>query len=145
MMGCNLDDIHGYQVYLDHIANYAREHPDDEWVLGSGWYGDVFTDGFPHRRDLDLVVSDRPAAITSHDAHGNWVNIRALEIAEITRETPEPDGGRIVKDTDGNLAGLPFVAAAELVTGLLPSVTSEDLEWALHDLQKYLHSLGIIG
>ena len=105
MVECNLDDIHGYQPYLDRIAEYADEHPDDEWVLGSGWYGDVFTDGFPHRRDLDSVVSDRPASITSHDAHGTWVNTRALEVAGITRDTPDPDGGRIVKDAEGNPTG----------------------------------------
>ncbi|GAA1856309.1 amidohydrolase [Brevibacterium marinum] len=145
MAECNLDNIHGYQPYLDRIAEYAEEHPDDKWVLGSGWYGDVFTDGFPHRRDLDSVVSDRPAAFTSHDAHGTWVNTRALEVAGITRKTPDPDGGRIVKDTDGNPTGLLFESAAELVTGLFPSVTSADVERALRNSQKYFHSLGVVG
>ncbi|MCF2573641.1 amidohydrolase [Brevibacterium sp. UCMA 11754] len=145
MVECNLDDIHGYQPYLDRIAEYADEHPDDEWVLGSGWYGDVFTDGFPHRRDLDSVVSDRPASITSHDAHGTWVNTRALEVAGITRDTPDPDGGRIVKDAEGNPTGLLFESAAELVTGLFPPNTPADVELALRNSQDYFHSLGIVG
>ncbi|AZT95827.1 amidohydrolase [Brevibacterium aurantiacum] len=145
MAECNLDDIHGYRPYLDRIAKYAGEHADDDWVLGSGWYGDVFTDGFPHRSDLDSVVSDRPASITSHDAHGTWVNTRALEVAEITRETPDPDGGRIVKDSEGNPTGLLFETAAELVTGLFPVSTSADVERALRNSQDYFHSLGIVG
>lgn len=145
MVECNLDDIHGYRPYLKRIAEYAEEHPNDEWVLGSGWYGDVFTDGFPHRKDLDSVVSDRPAAITSHDAHGTWVNTRALEVAGITQATPDPDGGRIVKDSDGNPTGLLFETAAELVTGLFPPATSADVERALRNSQEYFHSLGIVG
>ena len=145
MVECNLDDIHGYRPYLDRIAKYAAENPDDDWVLGSGWYGDVFTDGFPHRRDLDSVVRDRPASITSHDAHGTWVNTRALEVAGITRETPDPEGGRIVKDDEGNPTGLLLEAAAELVTGLFPASTAADVERALYNSQDYFHSLGIVG
>ncbi|GAA1948011.1 amidohydrolase [Brevibacterium antiquum] len=145
MVDCNLDDIHGYQPYLDRIAEYAAEHPGDDWVLGSGWYGDVFTDGFPHRSDLDSVISDRPASITSHDAHGTWVNTRALAVAGITRDTPDPDGGRIVKDSEGNPTGLLFETAAELVTGLFPASTSADVERALLNSQEYFHSLGIVG
>lgn len=141
MVDCNLDDIHGYQPYLDRIAEYAAEHPGDDWVLGSGWYGDVFTDGFPHRSDLDSVISDRPASITSHDAHGTWVNTRALAVAGITRDTPDPDGGRIVKDSEGNPTGLLFETAAELVTGLFPASTSADVERALLNSQEYFHSL----
>lgn len=142
---CNLDDIHGYQAYLDRIAQYARDHPDDEWVLGSGWYGDVFEGGFPHRTDLDSVVKDRPVSITSHDAHGTWVNTRALEFAGITCETPDPDGGRIVKDTEGNPTGLLLESAASLVTDLFPARTASDVERALQNSQEYFHSLGIVG
>lgn len=145
MAECNLDDIHGYQPYLERIAKYAAEHADDDWIVGSGWYGDVFTDGFPHRRDLDSVIRDRPVSITSHDAHGTWVNSRALEIAGITGDTPEPDGGRIVKDSDGNPTGLLLETAAELVTKLLPVSTSSDVELALSNSQEYFHSLGLVG
>ncbi|WP_231444687.1 amidohydrolase [Brevibacterium zhoupengii] len=142
---CNLDDIHGYQAYLDRIKSYAENNPDKEWIFGSGWYGDVFEGGFPHRRDLDAVVSDRPAAFTSHDAHGTWVNTRALEAAGINRDTPDPDGGRIVKDDAGEPTGLLFEGAIALVADLFPKSTSHDVEEALLSSQTYFQSLGIVG
>ncbi|MCU4298600.1 amidohydrolase [Brevibacterium permense] len=145
LIHCNLDDLHGYRDYLERIAEYVRNHPEDEWVIGAGWYGDVFEGGFPHRHDLDSVISDRPAVFDSHDAHGCWVNTRALEAAGIDRETPDPDGGRIVRDESGEPTGLLFETAAELVKNLLPATTSTDVEQALASAQEYFHSLGIVG
>ncbi len=145
LMQCNLDDIHGFRPYLDRIAAYGHEHPDEEWILGSGWYGDVFEGGFPHRRDLDSVIADRPAAFTSHDAHGTWVNSRALELAGVTRDTPDPDGGRIVRDSEGEPTGLFLESAAKLVSDLFPAPTESDVERALVSSQEYFHSLGIVG
>jgi predicted amidohydrolase YtcJ len=145
LVHCNLDDIHGYQAYCERIAEYARNHPDEHWIIGAGWYGDVFDGGFPHRRDLDSVISDRPAVFDSHDAHGCWVNTRALEAAGIDRETPDPDGGRIVRDEIGEPTGLLFETAADLVKNLLPTTTSSDVELALGSAQDYFHSLGIVG
>lgn len=145
LMGCNLDDIHGFDAYLERIRTYAVSKPQADWIIGSGWYGDVFEGGFPHKRALDTVVGDRPAVFTSHDAHGVWVNSRGLELADITRDTPDPDGGRIVKDSDGEPTGMLVESAASLVTRLFPPTTADDVESALLNSQCYFHSLGIVG
>ena len=145
LMGCNLDDIHGFDAYLERIRTYADSRPQADWIIGSGWYGDVFEGGFPHRRDLDTVVGDRPAVFTSHDAHGVWADTAALELAGITRDTPDPDGGRIVRDANGEPTGMLVESAAELVTALVPPTTADDVEQALLDAQRYFHSLGIVG
>ncbi|NNV09574.1 hypothetical protein ETC03_25825, partial [Geobacillus sp. MMMUD3] len=138
----NLDDIHGFDAYLERIRTYAESRPQADWIIGSGWYGDVFEGGFPHRRDLDTVVGDRPAVFTSHDAHGVWADTAALELAGITRDTPDHDGGRIVRDADGEPTGMLVESAAELVTALVPPTTADDVEHALLDAQRYFHSLG---
>ena len=59
-MRCELHDTRGREAYLLVIAEYARAHPDDEWIRGGGWYMDDFPGGTPRREDLDAVVPDRP-------------------------------------------------------------------------------------
>lgn len=145
LMHCNLDDIHGFDAYLERIRTFADSRPQADWIIGSGWYGDVFEGGFPHRRDLDTVVGDRPAVFTSHDAHGVWADTAALELAGITRDTPDPDGGRIVRDADGEPTGMLVESAAELVAALVPPTMADDVEQALLDAQRYFHSLGVVG
>jgi len=70
-LGCDLAGVHHIQDYRKAIRDFSDAHPDAEWIQGSGWYGDVFPGGFPHRDELDRLVPDRPAAFLSHDAHGD--------------------------------------------------------------------------
>jgi predicted amidohydrolase YtcJ len=142
-LGCDLDGVHGLEDYRKLIRLYADSHPDAAWVEGAGWYGDVFPGGFPHRHELDQLVPDRPAVIISHDAHGVWVNSEALRRAGIDRDTPDPDGGRIMRDADGEPTGMLAESAADLVTRLLPVTGPERLDAALMQAQAYLHSLGV--
>jgi predicted amidohydrolase YtcJ len=142
-LGCDLEGVHGLEDYRKLIHQFARTHPDAEWVEGAGWYGDVFPGGFPHRRELDQLVPDRPAVMISHDAHGVWVNTEALRRAGIDRDTPDPDGGRIMRDADGEPTGMLAESAADLVTRLLPATTPERLDAALMQAQAHLHGLGV--
>ena len=91
-------------------AAYADEHPDEEWIVGSGWYMGDFPGGTPRREDLDSVLPDRPGYFPNRDGHSSWVNSRALELAGITRDTPDPFGGRIERDPDGTPTGSLHVA-----------------------------------
>src|SRR5699024_12121027 len=65
LVHCNLDDIHGYRAYLERIAEYVHNHPEDEWVIGACWDGDGFEGGFTHRYDINVVIRDHPASINS--------------------------------------------------------------------------------
>ena len=67
-------------------------------VLGRGWQYQLFDRGLPTRQMLDSIVPDRPAQILSYDGHTAWVNTKALQLAAITRRTPDPKNGAIVKD-----------------------------------------------
>jgi hypothetical protein len=87
------------------IRAYAETHPDLPWIVGSGWYMADFANGTPRREDLDAAVPDRPAYLPNRDGHSTWVNTRALELAGIDRETPDPPDGRIERDPDGTPAG----------------------------------------
>ena len=87
---CDLSDLHSRDEYLQRIRQYATSHPESDWVLGSGWAIDVFPGGTPFASDLDAVVPDRPAFFSNRDNHGAWVNSRALELARIDKDTPDP-------------------------------------------------------
>ncbi|MCZ2849840.1 amidohydrolase [Modestobacter sp. VKM Ac-2978] len=142
-LGCDLSGVHHRADYRRLVAEHGDRHRDDPWLEGSGWYGDVFPGGFPHRDDLDDLVPDRPVVLTSHDCHGVWVNSAALRRAGITATTPDPEGGRIQRDPDGEPTGLLLESAAGLVTRLLPPPDSARLRAALLAGQRYLHELGI--
>ncbi|MGZ8528657.1 MAG: amidohydrolase, partial [Candidatus Limnocylindrales bacterium] len=125
------------------IRAYATAHRDDPWILGSGWYMGAFPGGTPHRRDLDAAVGDRPAFLPNRDGHSAWVSSKALELAGITAETPDPDGGRIERDPDGTPSGSLHEGAMDLVERHIPPDTQLQVESGLVHAQAELHALGI--
>jgi predicted amidohydrolase YtcJ len=140
---CNLSNDHGLEAYRDRIREYVASHPDVPWILGGGWSMDVFPGGAPRAETLDALVADRPAFLPNRDGHGAWVNARALEIAGITKDTPDPPDGWIQRDSDGTPTGTLHEGAMDLVVPLLPEPTHEELVGGLLAAQERLHSLGI--
>jgi predicted amidohydrolase YtcJ len=108
------------------IRDYARAHPDRPWVTGRGWPYAAFPGGLPHRKQLDAVVSDRPALMTGYDGHTAWANSRALAAAGITRDTPDPTNGVIGRDPDGEPSGVLKESAIRLVRRLVPPPTAQE-------------------
>jgi predicted amidohydrolase YtcJ len=125
------------------IAEYAAANPDASWILGGGWSMDVFPGGTPTKEALDAIVRDRPAFLTNRDGHGAWVNSRALDLAGITRDTPDPRDGRIERHPDGEPSGTLHEGAMSLVTAVAPVDSDDDYAAGLRVAQTYLHSLGI--
>jgi predicted amidohydrolase YtcJ len=140
---CDLHDLHSTEDYLLRVKTYAQEHPDREWILGGGWSMDVFPRGTPTKDLLDAVVPDRIVFLPNRDGHSTWVNGRALELAGITRGTPDPADGRIERNADGEPAGTLHEGAADLVGRLAPEPTADEVYRGLLEGQRYLHSLGI--
>ncbi|MEA2518240.1 MAG: hypothetical protein QOF49_320 [Chloroflexota bacterium] len=140
---CDVRDGRGRDGVLALIRSFVDAHPDDPWIIGSGWSMGDFQNGTPRREDLDAIVSDRPAFFPNRDGHSTWVNSKALEIAGIDRDTPDPADGRIERDPDGTPTGSLHEGAAQLVERLMPEVTPELMAEGLRIAQAYLHSLGI--
>jgi len=140
---CELHDARGRDEYLRILGEYATEHPDREWILGGGWSLADFPGGLPRREDLDAIVPDRPVFFPNRDGHDAWVNSKALEMAGITRDTPDPADGRIARDEDGTPLGTLHEGAMDLVGRLVPATSAEDFRQALLEAQRYLHGLGI--
>lgn len=142
-----LNDLVGRHAYLERIAEYAAANPDEPWVIGGGWAMEHFPGGTPRKEDLDAVISDRPVFLFNRDVHGAWVNSRALELAGITRDTPDPSDGRIERDpVTGEPTGtLHEGAAYSFQDRHLPQPSREDWEKGILEAQGHLHSLGITG
>ncbi|MBB3633637.1 hypothetical protein FHT43_003548 [Mycolicibacterium sp. BK607] len=103
------------------IAAYAKEHPDGP-VRGFGWRVDMFGPHGPTRQELDAVLPDRPGFFFAIDGHSMWANSKALQIAGVTRDTPDPIPGfsLYVRDERGEPTG--YVLEVEAVLGLVNAV-----------------------
>ncbi|MGZ8650650.1 MAG: amidohydrolase [Actinomycetota bacterium] len=143
MLRCDLSEIYALDAYQRIIADHAAADPGAPWILGGGWSMDVFPGGTPTKEALDAIVPDRPAFLTNRDGHGAWVNSRALELAGITRDTPDPGDGRIERTVDGEPSGTLQEGAMALIGAVAPTDTDEDYAAGLKVAQSYLHSLGI--
>ncbi|MDT9695752.1 amidohydrolase [Streptomyces sp. P17] len=139
-------DLTGAKTAAESVAAvrvYAEAHPEREWITGGGWSMEAFEGGTPTKELLDAVVPDRPVYLPNRDHHGAWVNSRALELAGVTRDTPDPADGRIERDAAGEPSGTLQEGAMRLVGRLTPPATPEDRLAALLHAQRHLHSLGI--
>ncbi|HEY9068981.1 MAG TPA: amidohydrolase [Candidatus Ozemobacteraceae bacterium] len=108
--------------YQDQVRAYAGAHPGRPFIRGSGWLYAAFPKEGPNRSLLDAVVPDRPVFLKAIDGHSGWVNTAALQLAGITRDTPEPVGGSIQRDPEtGEPTGfLREWPAMGMVTSQLP-------------------------
>jgi len=94
-------DLQGAQTVDElqsRIRTYAAAHPNQSWIRGRGWGYGPFGEGLPLRAQLDAVVPNRPAVMRCYDEHSVWVNSKALAAAGITKNTPDPPNGTIVRD-----------------------------------------------
>ena len=97
------------------------------WILGRGWdQNDWREKEFPTAAILDRVVSDRPVFLTRIDGHAGWANSKAMEEAGVGKETPDPEGGEIIRDDEGNPTGIFVDRATDLMTDRIPEPTETE-------------------
>jgi predicted amidohydrolase YtcJ len=139
---CDLNGMETVEEYLDAIETYARENPDEEWILGGGWSMSAFGPGANASRELlDEIVPDRPVFLTSSDGHSAWVNTKALEVAGVTAETKNPADGIIDRGPEGEPLGSLHEGAMSLVGRHTPEADLETrtagLMYAINMLNDY--------
>jgi predicted amidohydrolase YtcJ len=138
---CDLTGTTDLAEYQRRIGEFAAANPDAAWIVGGGWAMESFPGGVPRREQLDQVVPDRPVYLLNRDHHAAWVNSRALELAGITRDTPDPASGRIDRDERGEPVGALQEGAMDLVS--VPATTAEERYAGLLRAQRLLHAFGI--
>jgi hypothetical protein len=133
----------GAKTRTEALARVAAGAPSRGWILGHGWDANGWSER-PDRYALDRVHAN-PVYLDSLDVHAAWVNSAALAIAGVTRDTTDPQGGRIVRDAAGEPTGLMLERAVELVARVIPPPSDEILDEALRDAQAEAHRLGVTG
>jgi predicted amidohydrolase YtcJ len=132
------------QQALQDVKGYARANAGRAWVRGRGWNQENWKLGrFPTAKELDAVVSDRPAWFERVDGHAGWANSRALALAGITDQTPDPAGGKIVRDADGHATGVLVDAAKGLMEKVLPQPTEQEGRVMLDRALQRMASVGL--
>ncbi|MDH4071881.1 MAG: amidohydrolase, partial [Gammaproteobacteria bacterium] len=142
---CNLNELNDLAAYRSVIGEYAAANPDVEWITGGGWAMSVFgPGGSPSKTIIDELVPDRPVFLSSQDGHTGWANSRALEIAGITNDTPNPPDGIIDRNPEtGEAIGSLQEGAMSLVTRHIPPTTVEDLITGMRYSRDMMHAYGI--
>jgi predicted amidohydrolase YtcJ len=134
------------QQALGAIADYARANPQGAWLRGRGWNQENWKLGrFPTAKELDGVVGERPVWLERVDGHAGWANSRALALAGITDKTPDPAGGKIVRDADGHATGVLVDAAKGLMEKVLPQPTEQEGRVMLDRALQKMASVGLTG
>ena len=122
----DLAGIESLAEFQKTLADFARAHPDLPWITGHGWGYSLFPNLTPESKHIDAVIADRPVYLQQRDGHMGLANRRALEIAGVTRATPDPPNGQLARNAKGDLTGELKEAAQRLVTRHIPSRTAED-------------------
>lgn len=129
---------------LAKIKAFAEENPGRPWIIGRGWNQEKWGLGrFPTAAELDAVVSDRPVWLERADNHAQWGNTLAIQTAGITAKTPDPAGGKIIRDAKGNPEGVFVDNAIQLVAKVVPAPRPEDRDLAFAKAQEALLARGV--
>lgn len=138
---------------IQHILRrYAEKHPGDGWILGGGWNYAMFgKEHLPDKKYLDDLFPGRPVFLVGYDGHTSWANSKALALAGIKKDTPNPPNGAIVRDPNsGEATGALKESAGRLVGKLVPKLTREEklaalragMHWANENGLTRVHSAG---
>ena len=144
-LSCYLGDVETVEHYRSVIPDCVARSEGSEWITGGGWSMAAFGPGAKAGKDiLDELAPDHAVYLTSADGHSGWANSRALEIAGITKNTPDPVDGFIDRDPEtGEAVGSLQEGAMRLVANHVPAPTFEERLAALEYARDLMHSVGI--
>ncbi len=141
----NVQDLPTFAATLDAVA--ARARVGEGWIVGRGWdqndWADAPPGGWPSAADFDAITGGRPTLLHRVDGHASWANTAALEAAGITAETPDPPGGRILRDAAGAPTGVLIDTASDLIP--VPPPTVPQIAGWLRRAQDAMLAVGLVG
>ena len=140
---CVLTNKNTVAALLDTIKQCKANLNGKRWLTGSGWELPIFPNANPSKDLLDEIASDNPVFLEAADGHSAWVNSKALAIAGITKDTKDPERGRIERDKNGEPSGTLREAAVSLVTRHIPAPTLNENVEGLRRALKLANSFGI--
>lgn len=135
--------MRSFDELLRATVAFAKTSPD-QWILGDGWDQNLWSgQAFPTHERLSAAIPNRPVALERVDGHALLVNAAAMQLAGITKTTPDPPGGRILHDADGNPTGVLIDNAARLVARVIPPPSPAQLRRAALSGAAECHRWGV--
>src|SRR5881397_1319 len=134
-------DLHGIDS-IEEIARRVRERdailPPGAWITGHGWDQNLWPGKkFPDHRPLTAAAPGRPVWLSRVDGHASWANLKAMQVAGVTRRTADPSGGKIERDGRGEPTGVFVDNAQDLVEKARPQASRAQIkEWLGLSLQR---------
>ncbi len=131
LMRLNLMNVKNWDEVVSLVKAAVQKAKPGEWIFGRGWHQEKWdktpqpnVDGLPFHHALSKVSPDNPVLLSHASGHASFANAKTMELSGITKETPDPPGGEIVRDSEGN----PIGAFRETAQRLLRSASSEYLD-----------------
>lgn len=152
LMSLDLTGAVSVEEIRHRVAERVPQLDKGVWLRGRGWDQNLWAEkSFPTHAMLDAVAPDIPVYLTRIDGHAVWVNGKVLALAGITRDTPDPDGGRIYRDAQGDPTGVFVDNAVGMLDAVLPDPTIEERKAAIllavHECLKRglteVHDMGV--
>ncbi|TFD98215.1 amidohydrolase [Jeotgalibacillus sp. R-1-5s-1] len=146
LLRLDLSSMKSKQEVLEAVKEKARELPAGEWIQGDGWNENEWEEAqVLTAQELDEAAPDHPVLLKRICRHAVVANSMALELAKITAETPDPEGGVIERDAKGYLTGQLKDQAQDLMIPALPPIKDEYIQKALKTALEHAWSLGLTG
>lgn len=142
----DLSNMYSAEEMKVHLKHSYTKQANQQWLIGEGWNENNFPDRkIFHKIELDEISPDKPMFLSRICRHAALVNSCALQLAGITKQTMDPEGGVIVRDANGEPTGFLLDTATELVKEVMPKVSDEYVETALQVAIDDLYKLGLVG
>jgi predicted amidohydrolase YtcJ len=139
-----LKDAASPQEFAQRIGERAKTTPKGEWITGGDWDEQKWSPpNLPTKELIDPLTPNTPVAVNRYDGHEILVNSVVLRLANITDKTPDPPGGQIVRDEQGNPTGVLRDAAQDLVNKVMPPMSSARRIRAIRHALEHAASLGV--
>lgn len=138
MLGEMIERIDIYQKpkreILEKVRDEAKRLGPGKWIVSMGWNNELWNESFPTRKELDAVAPENPVVLSRVDGHSAWCNSLALQLAGINQETPNPQGGEILRKDDGSLWGMLIDTAMDMVMAVVTDDRSDERVRHLYSL-----------
>tara|TARA_B110000881_G_C18589705_1_gene527157 strand:+ start:1163 stop:2854 length:1692 start_codon:yes stop_codon:yes gene_type:complete len=142
-LGLNLQNIDDLGETVEAIRLYAENIAEGDWITGKGWIEQKWADQrFLNKSDVDYFSKNKPLVVTRGGEHSILANSKAMEIAGITRDTPDPVGGSILKDENGEPSGMFIDNAMALIRNHIPAPTREEEKKSLQAGLDFMSGMG---
>jgi predicted amidohydrolase YtcJ len=139
-----LRDARSPEEFRNRIRDFAAKSPKGRWILNGNWDHENWNPpNLPTRQLIDAVTPDNPVFINRLDGHMCLANSLALKLAGVTRETPDPPGGAIVRDARGEPTGVLKDAAMNYVYKVIPDPSEDEMAEAIRAAMRYAAENGV--